>query len=381
MKNKTILITVLFALTSCGWSCTQQQNAEARSDWSLFIGRWDQIGLEEGEYFQLEFRSQDDSTVNEVSFSVLGPFEEILRAKAVSERQIELYFEFLMMAHRETPDDKTLAECRGQKVADCTINPDGTMVLEIYTDKCGMLPANTTILLQKKGADVIYGLEEEEEEDSGRGGPVDFLSNYTPEQLQQLIGKTEPHDVRDFLALIPAESCFNYSVEERQKLMQGKGVGEFSGVQIGEHDAKNGYLNLVGPFEGIWEMFAKKINEIWWIAVNQQFCGPLCYTYIANTYMLFPDGDFLQSHEANLAGYQDVWLELFLDLEQLSSEQQKQAKEAWEESRGVLFQLPRDGKTITMYIDPLPYLDNNIPESAFRKISVEIWAEGSEAVE
>ena len=112
----------------------------------------------------------------------------------------------------------------------------------------------------------------------------------------------------------------------------------------------------------------------WWIAVNGQFCGPFCITHIANSYSL-QDNHLIHHTDANLAGYQDVWVELFIDFDRLTPQQQEAARKIWEENgyESVLFKLPRDGKTVTMYIDELPYLDEEIPSEAFRQITNKIW--------
>lgn len=201
-----------------------------------------------------------------------------------------------------------------------------------------------------------------------------LIAEYSPQQLKQLLGKAEPQDVRDFLALLPDSLCYDYSAADRKKVAQGERVGDFGGMALGEVDTSNGYLNLSGAWEGTWEMFAKKMNGTWWVAVNQQYCGPMCYTHIANTYT-FKNGTLTRHTHANLAGYQDVWAELFIDFEQLTESQKKQVNEIWEENgmNAVLFRLPRDGKTITMYIDMLPYLDAEIPETAVKEVTAEIW--------
>lgn len=199
-----------------------------------------------------------------------------------------------------------------------------------------------------------------------------LVASYSPQQLRQLLGKTEPQDVRDFLALLPDSLCYDYSAADRRKVAQGERVGEFGGMALGEVDIANGYLNLSGAWEGTWEMFAKKEGKTWRIAVNQQYCGPMCYTHIAETYT-FEDGKLTQHNYANLAGYQDVWVELFIDFDQLTQEQQDAARRVWEENNNVLFRLPRDGKTISMYVDALPYFDEGIPEEAFKEVTAVMW--------
>lgn len=202
----------------------------------------------------------------------------------------------------------------------------------------------------------------------------EVIIQYSPQQLKQLLGKAEPQDVRDFLVLLPDSFCYNFSAADRKRVAQGERVGDYGGLALGEVDIPNGYLNLSGAWEGSWEMFAKKVDGTWRLAINQQYCGPACYTHIADTYT-FENGTLTRHTYANLAGYQDVWVELFVDFDQLTEAQQKQANEIWDENGidAVLFRLPRDGKTITMYIDMFPYLDAEIPETAFKEITAEIY--------
>jgi len=200
------------------------------------------------------------------------------------------------------------------------------------------------------------------------------IVNYSPEEIKQLLGKTEPESVLDLFVLLPDSFCYDYSAADRLKIAQGERVGEYGGMALGETDIPNGYINLSGAWEGIWEMFARKEGDGWRFALNQQFCGPVCYTHMADTYT-YQDGTITLQGYANLAGYQDVWVELFIDFDQLNEQQKEQANSIWQEMGydSVLFRLPRDGKTITMHIDPLPYLDAEIPESAIKEVTAVMW--------
>lgn len=132
-------------------------------------------------------------------------------------------------------------------------------------------------------------------------------------------------------------------------------------------------------------MFAKKIDGIWSIALNEQNCGASCVTVLEKWYA-YDNGKLFSQRYANLAGYQDLWPELFIDFGQLTETQKQEAMAIWERDirsgeneedailfSNVLFRLPRDGKIITMYIDKEPYTEVGIPESAFKVVSKEIW--------
>lgn len=211
----------------------------------------------------------------------------------------------------------------------------------------------------------------------------EIIAQYSPEELRQILGKTEPQDVTDLFLLLPESDYLlylNFTVDQRRKMVKGERVSSYFGeMGLEEIDVRNGYLS--SGYEGIWEMFAKKQEGVWHILVNEQNCGQFCSTVLAKTYT-FANGKLIQRSHANLAGYQDLWVELFIDFDQLTQEQQAQANKIWGESSqgdemtmpfsNVLFRLPRDGRTITMYIVKQPYIDAGIPESAFKKIAKDI---------
>jgi hypothetical protein len=149
------------------------------------------------------------------------------------------------------------------------------------------------------------------------GDPLsETIAQYSPAQLKEIIGKTEPQDVTDLFLLLPDTDFllyFNFTVEQRKELIQkGKTAFAFTGGDIElEMDVENGYL--ASGYEGGWEMFAKKVDGVWWIAVYENNCGEYCGTIQAKTYT-FDAGKLVRHEHANLAGYQDVWLELFFGL-------------------------------------------------------------------
>lgn len=148
MKTATFTLFLAFAIMICG-----VEKAEAQSiNWKKFFGEWNKNNEEKGEYFILNFKNNAD-TLSEISYSVMGPFEEILSGKLISNTKAELYFDYIVGSISFNKiagkDDATLKECRKKKVADCTINSDGTMTLQTYYDKCGQLPQSTKIILRK----------------------------------------------------------------------------------------------------------------------------------------------------------------------------------------------------------------------------------------
>ncbi|MGI6572814.1 MAG: hypothetical protein ACOX19_05260 [Fermentimonas sp.] len=213
----------------------------------------------------------------------------------------------------------------------------------------------------------------------------ELIVQYTPAQLKKIIGKAEPEDVTDLFLLLPDTDFllyFNFTAEQRKEMLKGETIQY---VELSDIDVKNGYIS--SGYEGTWEMFAKKIDGVWWIALYENNCGEYCSTVQAKTYT-YGEGKLVQRNHANLAGYQDVWVELFVDFDQLTEEQRELAngiweaqqeaeRDSWEENNGVnsglLFRLPRDGKNITMYVEAYPYTEAGIPESAIREVTTAIW--------
>lgn len=216
-------------------------------------------------------------------------------------------------------------------------------------------------------------MEEINNDDIDYGPFTQLVAQFTPEQLQEIIGKPQPEGVRDLLLLLPDDDCFNTSIADRRKALAGERVGE---DRLGIGEANTQYLNLTGIFEGTWEMYALQKGKRWHIAVNQQECGPLCLTTIAHEYS-FLEGKLLRHSAANLAGYQDAWPELFIDFDQLTTQQQEAVHSIWngnnEQMNMILFRLPRRGNNISMYIDPLAFSDAGVPESAFKEVEAEMW--------
>lgn len=112
---------------------------------------------------------------------------------------------------------------------------------------------------------------------------VELVAQYTPEQLNQLIAKTEPADIRDLLLLLPDSDFlfyFNFDVAQRKQLLAGETV---SHVTLNEIDVTNGYLQ--SGYEGLWEMIAKAEGETWHIALAESHCAQYCHTVMQKSYL------------------------------------------------------------------------------------------------
>lgn len=203
------------------------------------------------------------------------------------------------------------------------------------------------------------------------------IAEFTTAQLQDLLGKPEPENVNDLFLLIPDEDCFDLSVADRKNIVEANRVSiesDFMFYSILENDITNNYLSVGGAFEGEWEMFSKKIDNTWRIAVNSKSCAPVCYTSIEKTY-IYENNMLIRLDHANLAGYQNTYIEMFFNFDMLTDEQKEFVTYEWDDSDySVLFSLPRDGKTISMYVDFYTrYCCQGIPEEAFKVVETNIW--------
>lgn len=366
-KIYTSLIILLFVFFACGGRTKAEDRKELPEQ---FLGEWcgnDISVVDEGTIFQFHF--EEDI----VTYYTRGPFQEELTVKVISDVEVELYFDMIMgsISFSEAQGDMQNKECK-TLVAKCKLLSENEMEVMTFKDECGQIPEDITITLHKlnEGEFCSYASYENDYNDDPF---VEVKASFYSRELIRLLGKREPEIITDFFLLLPDDVCFDLSVDERKKMVDGERVGEWSQMAIGQKDIENRYLSLSGAFEGTWEMYAQQDDGFWLVAVNSQSCGPLCMTDIAQSY-IYEDRRLMSTNYANLAGFQDVWAELFFDFDQLTALQIEEVKEVWDDSIGnILFRLPQDGKNITMYIDDLPYSDIDIPEKAFKEITVEMW--------
>ena len=114
MKKVVIALFFTIAFVSCVGLKAEKQVGE----WKNFFGEWSKNNTEEGEYFILDFRSDNDTLV-EISYSVMGPFEEILYGKLISKTKVELYFNYIMgsisFANVTKQNEARLEKCKKKK--------------------------------------------------------------------------------------------------------------------------------------------------------------------------------------------------------------------------------------------------------------------------
>ena len=78
-------------------------------------------------------------------------------------------------------------------------------------------------------------------------------------------------------------------------------------------DEKNGFLNVTGGFEGIWEMCYWNLGKKKLIAVYHQGCGPVCYIKEFKFFTLQNGKIELLEIEDIIPGYKTLYEDFFID--------------------------------------------------------------------
>lgn len=114
-------------------------------DWKPFLGKWccNDETVREGECFQLEFSLYDNGL--SISYYSGGPFEENFTGKVISDNHAELYFASIGGSTSFNRAKGDMDGCVGQKVADCMLQPDGTLTIVVGDDKCGAMDGTHTL--------------------------------------------------------------------------------------------------------------------------------------------------------------------------------------------------------------------------------------------
>ena len=206
---------------------------------------------------------------------------------------------------------------------------------------------------------------------------IEVLS-YSADDLKHRIGKSNPENIKDLFLLLPDKYVFEYSLDERKQMLGGKKVGGGVEMRIEDLDLKNHYLNIQGNYTGIWELCAKREGDFWLFAINRNECAQYCFTEYAKMFS-YKNGVIKELKYANLAGYQDLWPELFLDYSMLTDEQIEYIEQEWSKLTSldfdlrVLYKLPKNGKTIEMYIDNGFFEEMPLPFEALKFVEADMW--------
>lgn len=107
-------------------------------------------------------------------------------------------------------------------------------------------------------------------------------------------------------------------------------------------DEKNGFLNVTGLFEGIWEMCYWNLGNKKLIAVYYQGCGPVCYIEEFKFFTLQNGKIQPQDIENVIPGYNTIYEDFFVDY----SDNRKKELRDKDIIATLLFKIPRKGKDI-----------------------------------
>lgn len=165
-----------------------------------------------------------------------------------------------------------------------------------------------------------------------------------------------------FFELLPEECFFDPAptAEQRKDLLDGKTV---NGLRIGVRDIRNGYMNLTGTIEGVWEMcFWNTADKGKLVAVNVRSCGPVCGTRLF-FYRLDADGVLQPDPE--------VWSALERQLEPGDFYQKgrlgpRELEALKNLAKTAVYDLPRLGRDIVARRDENAPPEKGVPEMLMR---------------
>jgi hypothetical protein len=167
-----------------------------------------------------------------------------------------------------------------------------------------------------------------------------------------------------FFEMIPEECFFDPpTAEERQDWLAGKTV---RGMKIGVRDVRNGYLNMVGAFEGVWEMcFWNTLSDKGkLVAVNARSCGPVCKTRLF-FYRMGPDGNLIPAPDVRASLEAQLNPGDFYQTERMGPRELR----ALDDPAGyVVYDLPRLGRDIVVRRDENVGRPQGVPEYLARPV-------------
>ena len=174
-----------------------------------------------------------------------------------------------------------------------------------------------------------------------------------------------------FFTMLPPE-CFLSPAptnQEREQLLSGASIHDLA---VGIKDVRNGYLNLVGAFEGVWEMcFWNTKDRGKLLAVNSRQCGPVCWTDLF-FYRLDAAGN-LQPDLSLRTGLESQLVAAdFYYTERMGERELSVLRNPAEY---IVFDLPRLGRDIVVRRDHNFIFDDGVPEHLLRPITdiVFVW--------
>lgn len=150
----------------------------------------------------------------------------------------------------------------------------------------------------------------------------------------------------DFYIMLPDKVTLGNNAIRKQMVKNHKaGIKDIGGdiyFRLDVVDEKNGFLNVVGAFEGMWEMCYWNIENKKLIAVYMEGCGPVCYIEVFK-FFIYDNGKLIpQEIESIIPGYKSIEKDFYTKYsENLIKELDKK-----DIRTSVLFRIPRKGKDI-----------------------------------
>lgn len=169
-------------------------------------------------------------------------------------------------------------------------------------------------------------------------------------------------NITAFFEMIPEECFFDPpTVEDRQDWLAGKTV---RGMKIGVRDVRNGYLNMVGAFEGVWEMcFWNTLSDKGkLVAVNARSCGPVCDTNLF-FYRMGPDGKLTPAPDVRASLEMQLKPGDFYQTERMGP---RELSALDDPAQYVVYSLPRLGRNIVVRRDENVSHPQGVPEDLAR---------------
>ncbi|MFH1198116.1 MAG: DUF3256 family protein [bacterium] len=191
-------------------------------------------------------------------------------------------------------------------------------------------------------------------------------------------------NIIDYFILVPDSVCI-LNQSERKQLVENYHKGRNEYFQEGAYkflfdvfDTKNGYLKIIGPFEGSWEMCYWNLkNENKLIAVNEIGCGPICdsrltfFEYSQNKLRGLPYNSIMPPID-----YTDCY-----DMEKIKKNNSAKHFEALKEQLypAWTYSLPQKGKNIIVNFELVEDFDAGKYKIFYRSTSNQlelIWNDG-----
>lgn len=188
---------------------------------------------------------------------------------------------------------------------------------------------------------------------------------HVPDQEYNGTSRNRPvTNITAFFEMLPDECFFAPAPgqEQRRELLEG---GSVNGMKVGVKDIRNGYMNLTGAFNGVWEMcFWNTMDGGKLVAVNVRICGPACTTHLF-FYRMGDDGGLVSDPAMRSALERQLGPEDFYQTERMGP---RELAAIGNPAQHIIYELPRLGRNIVIRRDENASPGNGIPETLLRPL-------------